>query len=46
MREVILTRNIKQYQGFSLFRYDYLFNADLNTEMTSAEIKNMKKVLK
>ena len=46
MREVILTRNIKQYQGFSLFRYDYLFNADFNTEMTSAEIKNMKKVLK
>ena len=26
MREVLLTRNLKQYQGFSLFRYDYLFD--------------------
>ena len=46
MREIILARNINKYQGFSLFRYDYLFNTQLHTEMTSSEIKNMKKVLK
>lgn len=46
MREIILTRNIHQYKGFSLFRYDYLFNTQLSTEMTASEIKNMKKVLK
>ena len=46
MREVILTRNLKQYQGFSLFRYDYLFNEELETSTTVNEVKNMKKVLK
>ncbi len=46
MREIILTRNLKQYQGFSLFRYDYLFNPELETETTMSEITNMKKVLK
>lgn len=45
MREVILSRNLNQYQGFSLFRYDYLFNKELQTSTTMAEIKNMKKVL-
>ena len=46
MREVLLTRNLKQYQGFSLFRYDYLFNSELRTSTTMAELKNMKKILK
>ena len=46
MREVLLTRNLKQYQGFSLFRYDYLFNPELYTSTTMAEVKNMKKILK
>ena len=36
----------KQYEGFSLFRYDYLFNKDLETATTMNEVKNMKKILK
>lgn len=46
MREILLTRNLKQYDGFSLFRYDYLFNQELETATTMNEVKNMKKVLK
>jgi len=45
MREIILSRNIKNYKGFALFRYDYLFNEDLKTENTLHEIENMKKIL-
>lgn len=46
MREILLSRNSKQYRGFSLFRYDYLFNTKLQTDATMLEIKNMKKVVK
>jgi len=45
MREIILGRNLKHYDGFSLFRYDYLFDSNLYTDMTIHEIENMKKVL-
>lgn len=45
MREIIMSRNLKQYEGFSLFRYDYLYNEELYNEMTLNEIENMKKVL-
>ena len=45
MREIVMSRNLKKYSGFSLFRYDYLFNDDLYNEMTLREIENMKKVL-
>lgn len=45
MREIILSRNLNGYQGFSLFRYDYIFNEENYTEMTVNEIENMKKVL-
>ncbi|MBE6158152.1 MAG: hypothetical protein E7160_05120 [Firmicutes bacterium] len=46
MREIILSRNLKHYKGFSLFRYDYLFNDDLKNDNTVKEMENMKKVLK
>ena len=46
MREILLSRNSKKYSGFSLFRYDYLFNTNLQTKTTMLEIKNMKKVVK
>lgn len=46
MREILLSRNAKCYEGFSLFRYDYLFQDELFTHSTMAEVKNMKKVLK
>ena len=45
MREIVLSRNLKKYRGFGLFRYDYLFNEELHNEMTLNEIENMKKVL-
>lgn len=45
MREIILSRNSLQYEGFSLFRYDFLFNEELYNEMTLNEIENIKKVL-
>lgn len=45
MREIILSRNLKYYDGFSLFRYDYLFDNTLYTNTTRLEIENMKKVL-
>lgn len=45
MREIMLSRNLHRYQGFSLFRYDYIFNEENYTEMTVNEIENMKKVL-
>ena len=45
MREIIISRNLKNYDGFSLFRYDNLFDESSYTEMTMMEIENMKKVL-
>lgn len=45
MREIILARNLKYYEGFSLFRYDYLFDSTLYTDTTMLEIKNIKKIL-
>lgn len=45
MREIILSRNLNKYNGFSLFRYDYIFDNNMYTEMTVKEIENMKKVL-
>lgn len=45
MKEIILARNLKYYKGFSLFRYDYLFDNSLYTNTTMLEIENMKKIL-
>lgn len=45
MREIIVSRNLDKYIGFSLFRYDYIFSEDKYTEMTYQEIENIKKIL-
>ncbi len=45
MREIVLSRNLNHYNGFSLFRYDYLFNRELQTSTTMKEIENMKQIL-
>lgn len=45
MREIIASRNLNKYQGFSLFRYDYIFNDSMHNEISVLEIENMKKVL-
>lgn len=46
MREIILSRNLNNYSGFSLFRYDHLFDESMYTQNTMLEIENMKKVIK
>ena len=45
MREILISRNLNKYQGFSLFRYDYVFDDDKYTSISKVEIENMKKVL-
>lgn len=46
MREIIISRNLKNYGGFTLFRYDNLFNSSLYTDTSMVEIENTKKILK
>ena len=46
MREVILSRNLKNYEGFALFRYDSLFNEDNYTTTSKDELENLKKIIK
>lgn len=46
MREIILSRNLKNYKGFALFRYDNLFATENYTSTSINEIENMKKILK
>lgn len=45
MREVILARNMNNYKGFVLFRYDNLFNEEVFTSNNDSEIRNLKKVI-
>ncbi len=45
-RQIVLSRNLSFYKGFSLFRYDYLFSSELQKEATLKEIKNMEEILK
>lgn len=44
-KEVLLARNLKNYQGFSLFRYDYLVNKNIQVENTVKEIDHLKEIL-
>ena len=43
-RQIILSRNIESYAGFSIFRYDSVFNEE-QTIAVNQEIKNMKKAI-
>lgn len=45
MREVILSRNLKNYKGFSLFRYENIFNEEIYTKTSIKELENLKKIL-
>ncbi len=45
-REVILARNLKRYAGFSIFRYDYLVNQEVQVENTVKEVENLLEILK
>lgn len=46
MREIILSRNLKNYRGFSLFRYDSIFDVENYNGNSIGEIENMKKIIK
>ena len=46
MKEIIVSRNIDNYRGISLFRYDYLFSNDKINDNTLLEIENLKKIIK
>ena len=46
MKEIISSRNIKQYEGFCLFRYGFLFDESLYSNTSLQEINNMQKILK
>ena len=46
MKEIIISRNINNYRGISLFRYDYLFSKDKINQNTIGEIENLKKIIK
>lgn len=46
MKEILLSRNVSQYEGFCLFRYGYLFDKKLFSGTTILEKENMCKVLK
>ena len=46
MREVLLSRNLKNYKGFSLFRYDNLFDSNYYNDNSIGELENLKKIIK
>ena len=45
MKEIILSRNLKNYKGFSLFKYENIFNEDKYTSTSIKELENVKKVI-
>ena len=45
MRQIVLARNTYNYKGFSLYRYECLFETDYFTDTTLIEKENIKKVL-
>lgn len=46
MKEIIYSRNINNYNGFSLYRYDNIFNKETYQKTSVKEINNIKSLLK
>ena len=44
-RQINFSRTLAKYQGFTLFRYDFLFNDNLKNNNTMKEIQNFKSIL-
>lgn len=44
-REIIESRKVSNYTGFSLFSYNYLFNSKYQNDFMNNEISNIKKLL-
>lgn len=45
-KQILISRNTSNYGGFSLFRYDYIFNEEKYNDVLKNEIKNLKDILK
>ncbi|MEG1597017.1 MAG: family 10 glycosylhydrolase [Bacilli bacterium] len=45
MKQVLVSRNLSNYIGFSIFRYEYLFNDKYKTINTFNELNNLKAIL-
>ena len=45
MKQILISRYMSNYKGFSIFSYNYLFEDKNMNEMTFKEIENMKKAL-
>ena len=43
-RQINYSKTLSHYDGFTLFRYDYMFNNNLINENTKIEIDNLKKI--
>ena len=42
-RQINYSRKLKKYDGFALFRYEYLFNTNLINENSRKELENINK---
>lgn len=45
-RQINYSRTLNNYQGFTLFRYDFLFNDNLKNNNTNLELENIKLIIK
>ena len=45
-RQVLVSRNLNNYSGFSLFRYAYLFNSKKENSNTLIEKENLFNLIK
>ena len=44
-KQILLSRNVNNYKGFSLFSYNYMFNDRYKNDNNSNELENIKKIL-
>lgn len=44
-KQIIVSKNISNYDGFGIFRYDYLFNKEKQNDNLIKEIENLKEVI-
>lgn len=44
-KQIIISRNKNNYKGFSIFRYDFLFNKEKQNNNMNGEIDNIKEIM-
>lgn len=44
-REILFSRSLSHYGGFSLFSYNYMFNSEYKNNTSDEELSNIKKVI-